>query len=62
MIKNILIATAIFAFTVSVLVWADRNTERLNVSQDEYSECVKRETGLTSMQFYQQNGYKLDCK
>jgi len=27
-----------------------------------YDKCVQRETGLTAMQFYQQNGYKLDCK
>ena len=60
--KNILIATAIFLVLIGVLVWAERRDDQLQEAMFLYDKCVQRETGMTAMQFYQENGYRLDCK
>ena len=60
--KNILIASAMLGVLIVVLVGADYLDQKRNEAMFLYSQCVKRETGMTAMQFYQENGYRLDCK
>ena len=60
--KNILIAIVIFTVFLGVLVSVDYLDKKGNEAMFLYSKCVERETGMTAMQFYQENGYRLDCK
>ena len=50
-----------FGVLIIVLVGADYLDQKRNEAMFLYDQCVKRETGMTAMQFYQGNGYTLDC-